>query len=230
MAETVKDLFTEAAERTLGPSLYGERAAIQEQVDAAGRVQVTDLESCLFAENVVKELEDGARKWKARLEDARKNSYAAWKSITNTIALADPMEEAARKLGRRCYEWRNEQKRIAREAEERRQAAERKRIEDERLAQAERLAAQGKTERADAVLAAPVQVAAQEVAKPQATEDISYRENWVGRVVDANLLPHEYLMPDLSKLTKVTKALKGQTSIPGWECWDAGSTVVKGKR
>ena len=44
---------------------------------------------------------------------------------------------------------------------------------------------------------------------------INLTERWGFRVVDAALIPREWLIPDLVKIGKVVRALKGETRIPG---------------
>lgn len=55
-------------------------------------------------------------------------------------------------------------------------------------------------------------------------EGVSFTEQWSGEVVDASLIPRDYLMPDIKKLVGVTKALKEATNIPGWQA-KKGKTV-----
>jgi hypothetical protein len=42
-------------------------------------------------------------------------------------------------------------------------------------------------------------------------------EEWGGTVVNAAILPREYLIPDYDKLLAITKTLKNDTQIPGWK-------------
>jgi len=227
----VRDLFSEAVEKTFGQELYAEKAGAMALVDEAKAFEILDLSSYQHAQALVKDCKDAVRRAQARWKDAKESAYKAWKSITETLsAFTDPLDEAARILGNKAYNWKREQEEIAKENERKRQEAERKRIEDERLAQAERLEKQGETGKADAVLSAPIEVAPKAIETPPKDERISYRENWVCSIEDANLIPREYMVPDLTKINKVVKALKGETRIPGVRVWDAGSTVVKKDR
>lgn len=45
----------------------------------------------------------------------------------------------------------------------------------------------------------------------------SYRTTWKARVVDASLIPREYLIPDEKMLAAMAKAAKGPSKIPGVE-------------
>lgn len=42
-------------------------------------------------------------------------------------------------------------------------------------------------------------------------------ETWEGYVVDASIIPREFLIPDVKALLAVTKTRKGDTNIPGWK-------------
>lgn len=42
-------------------------------------------------------------------------------------------------------------------------------------------------------------------------------EEWSGTVINAAILPREYLIPDYDKLIAITKTLKNDTAIPGWK-------------
>jgi hypothetical protein len=48
-------------------------------------------------------------------------------------------------------------------------------------------------------------------------EGITAAETWKGKVVDETLIPREYLIPDLKKLSEHTKIYKETTKIPGWK-------------
>lgn len=45
------------------------------------------------------------------------------------------------------------------------------------------------------------------------------REDWKYEIVDASLLPREYLMPDERRIRKVVSALKSEAKIPGVRVW-----------
>jgi hypothetical protein len=204
---------------------------MEEAVKAANALEVYNDESYAFALEIAKQCKDRSRRVQEMWKDAREHAHKAWQSITKTIAsFVDPLEEAATICGRKAYAWKQEQERLAQEAERARQEQERRRIEDERLAQAERLQAEGHVQAANAVLNKEIEVAPKAVEKKTPkVAGVTYRENWVCVVEDASLVPREYLTPDLTKIIKVVKALKGETRIPGVKAWDAGSTVIAKK-
>ena len=51
---------------------------------------------------------------------------------------------------------------------------------------------------------------------PRATGVITVEE-WGGEVINAAILPREYLVPDYAKLIAITKTLKSETKMPGWK-------------
>lgn len=173
-----------------------------------------------------------------KLGPSKKKSYEAYQEILKLMkSLIDPPEAAKKILSGRAYAWqRSEEERKRKKAEEARRQAEeeafQKRVieEEARLAAAERLANNGMQEQAEEMLAAPIEIEVAEVAPvaPKVkVEGASTRENWRGKVIDENLIPRIYMMPDLVKLNQVTKSLKGETRIPGWEVWDAGTVSFR---
>ncbi len=55
---------------------------------------------------------------------------------------------------------------------------------------------------------------------------LQFRSGWEGEVVDASLLPREYLVPDLKTLKALTKAKGGNPNIPGWKAWPKSSDIA----
>lgn len=163
-----------------------------------------------------------------RLEETRK-------SITSPIDLAksavmnlfrapsDVLVTAEANLKRAMIDYQNEQERIRREQEAklRREAEEKARKEQERLqARAEKAEANGKAEKAEELReqAEQVQVVAPVLAPTvQKVDGVSVRKNWKARVVDASLVPRQWLVVDEKKLDQIAKATKGSMDIPGVE-------------
>lgn len=58
-------------------------------------------------------------------------------------------------------------------------------------------------------------------------EGITVAETWEGEVIDAALIPREYLIPDMKKLKDITKVLKEATVIPGWKAKSAKTISVR---
>jgi hypothetical protein len=58
---------------------------------------------------------------------------------------------------------------------------------------------------------------------PTKVETLGTRFEWAGQVVDASILPREYLMPDIKKLEAITKATDGDPKIPGWSAYQVAA-------
>jgi hypothetical protein len=79
-------------------------------------------------------------------------------------------------------------------------------------------------EQAEKVLDAPVApVSVPDAVKVEAPRGQSNLENWQARVVDADLIPREYLIPDLVGLGKYAKLMRSKASVPGVVFEDVGS-------
>lgn len=134
----------------------------------------------------------------------------------------------------RAYAWQKaEEDRKSKEAEEARRlaeeeaAAKRKVEEEARLAAAERLSDAGMEEQAEEMLETPIEVEVEEVAAPAPKVKVkgtSTLENWQFEIEDATRIPRLYMIPDLVKIGKLVKALKGETNIDGVRVFDIGTT------
>lgn len=115
-----------------------------------------------------------------------------------------------------------EQQRKAREEQIRLQkladqeAAKQKKILDEKIARAE---ASGKIEKVEELqqqkenvvpIIAPV--IAPQIDTPKG---VSYKDNWYAEIIDTNLIPREYLIPNMNMLNKIASSTKGTLTIAG---------------
>lgn len=199
-------------------------------VAKARALVISDEPTLLMADEVAAECDRREKVARVKLEKSRKLSYDAYQAVLELIHEAcDPYLEAKKLLNPKIYKYRKEEreKREAEAAAER--ARERKRVEDERLKQAQTLSDKGRPDLADKVISAPITVAAPAPQPVLAAEGSTDKENWKGRVVNEALIPREFMTPDLVKLGRVTKAMKGATRIAGWEVFDEG-TIARGKR
>jgi len=134
-----------------------------------------------------------------------------------------PLATIENTLKRALLSWDQEQERLRRKEQERLQAiadAEAKRqAEEARLQAAIDAEEAGDTEGSKAILEAPpAPVMAPPVVLATTTPKVSglsTRQNWKFQIVDASLIPREYLVPDEKKIGGVVRALKDQTKIPG---------------
>jgi tetrahydromethanopterin S-methyltransferase subunit H len=168
--------------------------------------------------------------WRAGREmmDAIKAGYDpliadAHTAHKNAIAMRDkflaPVEAATKRVKSLMAAWDAAQER-ARKAEQARLEAEARQVEqDRKLAEAVIVATTDPTA-ADAILEEPIMVAP--VIIPKAVpkvEGIVYREVWKFRIINPDLIPREYMVPDEKAIGGIVRALKGQTRIPGIEAY-----------
>jgi hypothetical protein len=129
-------------------------------------------------------------------------------------AATQPWENAARIVKQKMIQWDRDQQ-TARQLEQARlQAEEKAKREKERAETVALLTELGLNEQAEYTKNQPVAV--QPIILPQNRPvELKYRSNWTFQVVDEDLIPREYLMPNLPKIGAVVRALKGQTNIAG---------------
>jgi hypothetical protein len=159
-----------------------------------------------------------------KAHEAHKEALAQKKKVE------EPLIFAERWLNSQMTAYTKEQDRLRRAEEERlRQLAieeemqRRKLAEDTRLAEAAILEANGAKDQAEQVMAeifqaneAPVIVAPPPPTIPKVeVRGMATQTTWAFEVVNASLIPREYLTPDFFKIGGVVRALKGNTNIPG---------------
>jgi len=159
----------------------------------------------------------------------KEKAWEAHKEIcTKEKTVRDPLQEAKRYLSREIgtFDQRMEEERVAKEArlqdEVRQQAVAdaAKESQEQAIADAIELEAAGDHEGAQAVLnnPAPIPVHVPAVVLQSSTpkaKGVSSVQTWDFEITDANLIPREYLIPDLTAIGGVVRALKDKASIPG---------------
>lgn len=159
-----------------------------------------------------------AKTWLEEAEAIRKGQMTIYREVeAEKIRKAQAeLEEIARREREALAAKAAEVERKAREQAERLRAA--ANTEAERLA-AERRIAQKEAEaaaKAEALRAeAAAAVAPKIVVEPPKSFGQSVRENWTFEIVDAALVPREFLVIDEKKIGGVVRAMKGYTNIPG---------------
>lgn len=136
---------------------------------------------------------------------------------------ADPLDSAKMVVSRKAADYIAEQERIRNEAERKRLAveAQAREIADKAVSKAEKLGASGKEEAAAATVngayekVQSIMEAAPEIPEELDTKGLTVREDWKFSIVDAALVPREYLIPDEKKIGRIVRAMKDQTNIPG---------------
>lgn len=121
-------------------------------------------------------------------------------------SLVDPVADAEKRLKTAMANYQA----AALEAD--RKAREAARLEDERNVSV--AIAEAKAANQPVVIPPPVAPPAPAVPK---VKGVSFREVWKARVVDVNLIPRQYMVPDMVALNDMARAFKGDASVPGVE-------------
>lgn len=165
-------------------------------------------------------------------------------AVAKRAEVWDPLEKAKRYLAGCIGGYDQEMERRRREEQARldgeqreREAAEaarlRKEAEDRQLAEAEAALEIGDADLAEAIVSAPTLVELPPPAPVIVPSSIapvsgaSTRTTWKFRIVNAALIPREYLAVDEVKIGGVVRAMKGETKIPGVEAFEAASTSFR---
>jgi hypothetical protein len=136
---------------------------------------------------------------------------------------SDPLEHSKALISRKSADFIGEQERLRREKERERLEAEARasEIADKAIGKAEKLIEDGKDKAANAILdkateeTEKILAAAPEIPDKLDTIGLTVRENWTFSIVDAALIPREYLIPDEKKIGRIVRATKGEANIPG---------------
>ena len=187
----------------------------------------------LVLKALIKEIDDTFKP----IYDAQKATAALTKETWDKFRV--PLDGDYRRIKADIGTFLAEQDRLKKEAEHRawqaeqeklRAEAEARRIADEALKKAAEAEAKGDSEKAEKILnsaaikedkmavrieAATVAASTPIPAKAQ-TVGISTREDWDIELVDVNLVPREYMLPDEVKARKIVRASKGTIQIPGF--------------
>ena len=184
------------------------------QLDVAQRMTVDSPESYDLAAVIKRELQT----LRKRIADTFDPIIAKWhEGHKSTIAakreLDTPPAKAMKIIEDKRLTWQAEEERKRRAEEDRLRAIEMKRAEDAKLAEATRLEAEGRKDQAEAVLEAPI-VATPVVLRSTVpkSDGVSVRTTWAFRIVEAALIPREWLIPDQAALGAHARS-RGESAI-----------------
>lgn len=142
--------------------------------------------------------------------NAHKAAVAEKKRIEEPLATAEGILKPA------MAAWNQKQEEARRAEEARLQALAIKAEEDRRLAEAAVAQAAGDTRAAEAALAAPITTPTVVLASTTPKLDgVSFTARWTFQIVDASLIPREFLMPDEKRIGQYVRAMKDAGNIPG---------------
>ena len=186
--------------------------------DADMQVAAEWLKRCKETQRFVKE----------HYEEQRLTTYAAYQSVTKAIKdTLTPLEKAETTVKGMLSTYQREQERKAEQ--------ERRRIADEALAKArreteDRMLAEAAAKNDETILDKPVVVAPlpppPPPPKPASVQGVSYVTRWEYRIIDQDLIPREYMIPDLANIAKVVQTMKDKTAIPGVEAYSTKTVRV----
>lgn len=146
-------------------------------------------------------------------------AYKAHKSlVAKKKVYAEPVTQARAIAKGKLSGWKEKQRVIAEHEAAIARAKAKKDAEDEAIARAERAAEFGDDKTAEAIISAPVVVEPVKVSAPVKMATV-LQTRWKARIVDASLIPREYLMVDDQKIGAVARATKGSITIPGVEIY-----------
>lgn len=141
--------------------------------------------------------------------------------------LVDSLTDAEKKLKRRMVTWKDEQDRIAREAQ--RKAEERARKERERLErEANRAESDGRHGRAE-TLRERAEFTVPDVPLPTAPKvaGVSDRKVMQFEIIDPKKIPREFLMPDEKRIRRYVNAMRTDAEISGVRIWEESSLAAR---
>ena len=163
-----------------------------------------------------KELDDERKSLTKPLDEVKGRIMNLFRRPLEVLANA----EAVLKRGMLGFQQEQGRRQAAADAEARRiAAAETERLQREQEREAKKLEKKGDVEGAAAVRSVPpppVPIVAATIEAPK-IRGVSTREVWKARVVNATLVPREYLVVNEKMLADVAKATKGQLVIAGVE-------------
>lgn len=200
---------------TLVPVVPEENTKALTAIEQAKAFQITTPEERAVVDQFCANLKALEKEVDLAYDEHIKTAHAAHKSlVAKKASYGLPIIEARKIAKDKLIAW-DELEAGRRRVEEARLRAEaQKKADDEALAKAERAAEFGDDAAADAIMAAPVVVAPVKLA-PAAKSQTVTQTRWAYEVLDASLVPREYLTIDTVKLGGVIRATKGALVIPG---------------
>ncbi len=191
-----------------------DQAELKKEVDGiAVVIKVTDQVTYESANQRIAKLQALKKDIEGRfLEPKRKakEAHAAVCDLENSFL--SPVRKAIDELKNQTVSWyAAEQRRIDAEAQRKQQESE---SMVDLACEAER---QGDTDlAAEATMAAALSDSEVNYA-PQQSKGTSMREKWTAKIVAADKIPREYMIPNMDALNAIAKATKGTLPIPGVE-------------
>lgn len=207
--------LTREAQETQGMAL-----TLSEQ---AGAVVVKDSETYILANEFRTRIRLMREKVKEMFEGPtgmKTLAHLAHKNICKKMADIDgPLETKERWIKGQMEQYDAQKREEARKEEQRLAEEARKAQEDRVLEAAVQAEKSGDTTQANLIIETPVQAPAVVIPKdvPKLENGPVFRTVWKARIINANLIPREYLVPDQKKLDGTARTMKGTIKVPGVE-------------
>jgi hypothetical protein len=192
-------------------------------------VTVTDARSYALAGEHLQGLAALEKEIEAYFRDDKSRAYQLWQSQCKKEKAALTLVQAAgQRLRGERQTWKAEQDRLLREAEQRESLVAQQRERDRLAAEAELLEQQGMNSLAEAVYEEAISAPAPVVVLPSnVPKDLPKRTLYKWRVVNAAMVPRDYLVLDETRLTRYAAAMKGAARVPGIQFYTEEIDVVR---
>jgi hypothetical protein len=185
-------------------------------VTQANSITIDSNDSYSAADAFCVSLKELEKEVAATFKDPKDKAWAAHKAVVAAENKhLEPIEQARRIIKQKLDGWRRKMEDERRKEEDRLRLDAKKRAEDEALRIATSAHAMGNREEADTILAEPIAVETIVLPKFTPKTNTTFRTVWKFRIVNADLIPQEYLCVDEMKIGAVVRATKGAVTIPG---------------
>lgn len=182
-------------------------------------VTINDATSNDMVAGWAKSLKKRITEIKEKFLEPKRKAHEAHKAITKfeseTLA---PIESALVSVNKELARWDYLQILLRRDEQRRLEAIARKEAEDARDADAFLADEDGHTEEAIQILDSPVMVPMVVLAPVEKVQGLSFSETWgvdETCIIDAKLVPRQFLIPDIKTLNALAKAQKGNFNVAG---------------
>lgn len=199
--------------------------------DQAKQIVIASNDDYVRAGELLLVIKEIRKKIENTFKPIKQKMDAAKKEVLDQERAADaPLVEAEGIIKPRIAAWSVEQERIRQEEERRLREIARKEEEERQFQEALAAEAAGEKDVAEEIMAAPVQAAP--VVVPKAVPKVSgiaIKKEWKFRIVDANKIPRQYLIPDEKAIGATVRGCGDKANIPGVEIYSVDN-VSAGRR
>jgi hypothetical protein len=191
-------------------------------------VTVTDARSYALAGEHLQGLAALEKEIEAYFRDDKSRAYQLWQSQCKKEKAALTLVQAAgQRLRGERQTWKAEQDQLQREAE-REAARQAQQQEQARLLEEAALIEEQQPELAAAIVEEAISAPAPVVVLPSVVpKDLPKRTLYKWRVVNAAMVPRDYLVLDETRLTRYAAAMKGAARVPGIQFYTEEIDVVR---